>query len=150
MSGNSNGTPRAENPGGADDGGPVGGTPAATGLENPDASAAAVEAASLEAAQQAIFAEAGISADLLSLRDAVEATLLAASGQFSAMSDAPSTQGIMGVGIGLGDPDSVAFGAGSALANGITLQGDKLILVGSGTTSGNGSNNIALMRLLAN
>lgn len=121
MSGNNNGTPRAENPGGADDGGPVGGTPAATGLENPDASAAAVEAASLEAAQQAIFAEAGISADLLSLRDAVEATLLAASGQFSAMSDAPSTQGIMGVGIGLGDPDSVAFGAGGPGEPALTL-----------------------------
>lgn len=44
----------------------------------------------------------------------------------------------------------VAIGAGDALANGITLQGDKLILVGGGTTDKNGNSNIALMRLLAN
>ena len=45
------------------------------------------------------------------LRDEIEATLLAASGQIEALSDAPSTGGIVGVGIGLGDPDSVTFGA---------------------------------------
>lgn len=45
---------------------------------------------------------------------------------------------------------SVAIGEGSALANGITVQGDKLILVGSGNTQKNGNSNIALMRLLAN
>lgn len=45
---------------------------------------------------------------------------------------------------------SVAIGEGSALANGITVQGDKLILVGSGNTRNNGNSNIALMRLLAN
>lgn len=44
----------------------------------------------------------------------------------------------------------VAIGEGNALANGITLQGDKLILVGGGTTTGNGNSNIALVRLLAN
>ena len=44
----------------------------------------------------------------------------------------------------------VAVGAGDALANGITMQGDKLILVGGGTTDKNGNSNIALMRLLAN
>lgn len=44
----------------------------------------------------------------------------------------------------------VAIGAGDALANGITMQGDKLILVGGGTTDKNGNSNIALMRLLAN
>lgn len=44
----------------------------------------------------------------------------------------------------------VAIGEGNALANGITLQGDKLILVGGGTTDKNGNSNIALMRLLAN
>ena len=59
-----------------------------------------------------MFAEAGVSDDLLALRDAVEATLLAASGQPEARADAPSTQGIVGVGIGLPDPDSVAFGVG--------------------------------------
>ena len=73
---------------------------------------AGLEALSLEAEQQAVFAEAGVSSDLLALRDAVEATLLAASGQIEALSDAPSTQGIVGVGIGLPDPDSVAFGGG--------------------------------------
>ena len=44
----------------------------------------------------------------------------------------------------------VAIGEGNALANGITAQGDRLILVGSGSTGGNGNSNIALMRLLAN
>lgn len=44
----------------------------------------------------------------------------------------------------------MAIGEGNALANGITAQGDKLILVGSGSTAGNGNSNIALMRLLAN
>ena len=44
----------------------------------------------------------------------------------------------------------LAIGEGNALANGITAQGDKLILVGGGTTGANGNSNIALMRLLAN
>jgi uncharacterized delta-60 repeat protein len=44
----------------------------------------------------------------------------------------------------------IAIGEGNALANGITMQGDKLILVGGGTTDKNGNSNIALMRLLAN
>jgi len=44
----------------------------------------------------------------------------------------------------------IAIGEGNALANGITAQGDKLILVGGGTTDKNGNSNIALMRLLAN
>ncbi len=46
--------------------------------------------------------------------------------------------------------ESVAIGEGNALANGITMQGDKLILVGGATTDVNGNSNIALMRLLAN
>ena len=98
--------------GGGGDGGPVGGAPSTSGLEDPDAAGAGLEALSLEAEQQSVFAEAGVSSDLLALRDAVEATLLAASGQFEALSDAPSTQGIVGVGIGLPDPDSIAFGVG--------------------------------------
>ena len=45
---------------------------------------------------------------------------------------------------------SLAIGQGNALGNGITTQGDKLILVGGATTDANGNSNIALMRLLAN
>lgn len=100
-------TPRAENPGDGNDGGPVEGTSGSTGPENPEGAGA--EALSLEADQQAVFAEAGVSSDLLALRDAVEASLLAASGQVE-VSEAASTQRIVGVGIGLSDPDSVAFG----------------------------------------
>jgi hypothetical protein len=99
-----------ENPG-DDEGGAVGGQSSSGGPENPDAGAS-LDALSIEAEQQAVFAEAGVSSDLLELRDAVEATLLGASGQIETLSDAPSTQGIVGVGIGLPDPDSVAFGVG--------------------------------------
>ena len=112
MSRSKNDGPRAEDPGTSNEDGPVGGAPASSGLEDPDAAGANLEALSLEAEQQTVYAEAGVSSDLLALRDAVEATLLAASGQIEALSDAPSTQGIVGVGIGLGDPDSVAFGLG--------------------------------------
>ncbi len=108
-------TIRTENPGEGDDAGGGGqpvGKSTAGGPENPDASSANLDALSHEAEQQAVFAEAGVSDDLLALRDAVEATLLAASGEFSALSDAPSTNGIVGVGIGLPDPDSLAFGVG--------------------------------------
>lgn len=45
---------------------------------------------------------------------------------------------------------NVSFGEGDDIANGITMQGDKLILVGGATTDKDGSKNIALMRLLAN
>jgi hypothetical protein len=102
-------TPRAENPGEGNDGGPVEGASSPTGPENPDG--AGVESLSLEAEQQSVLAEAGVSSELLALRDAVEATLLAASGP-SVMSEGPSTPAIVGVGIGLSDPDSVAFGGG--------------------------------------
>lgn len=102
-------TPRTENPGDGNDSGPVEGASSPTGLENPDG--AGVESLSLEAEQQSVLAEAGVSSDLLALRDAVEATLLAASGQIVA-ADAASGPGIVGVGIGLSDPDSMAFGGG--------------------------------------
>lgn len=106
-------TPPAENPGDIDNSGgqPVGKS-TATGPENPDASPASLDALSYEAEQQAVFTAAGVSDDLLALRDAVEATLLTASGEFAALSDAPSNNGIIGVGIGLPDPDSLAFGVG--------------------------------------
>lgn len=105
-------TPPVENP---DAGGVNAPTPAqipSSGIENPDAGSASLEALQLEAEQDAVFSEAGVSSDLLALRDAVEATLLAASGDFATLSETPSTQGIVGVGIGLPDPDSVAFGVG--------------------------------------
>ena len=114
MNSETSGTPRAEDPGtgNEDQEGPVGRAPASSGLEDPDAAGSNLEALSLEAEQQSVYAEAGVSSDLLALRDAVEATLLASSGQLEALSDAPSSQGIVGVGIGLPDPDSVAFGPG--------------------------------------
>lgn len=82
-----------------------------SGPEDPDAGGTDLEAFGFEAEQQAVLAEAGVSSDLLALRDAIEASLLAASGQIASLSDATSTGGIVGVGIGLGDPDNVAFGA---------------------------------------
>jgi hypothetical protein len=107
-----NGTQPVENPGAGDDGGPVRGASQPSGPEDPDAAGAGLEALSFEAEQQSVFAEAGVSSDLLALRDAVEATLLAASGQIETLSDAPDTHGIVGVGFGLPDPDSLALGVG--------------------------------------
>ncbi|MEJ1937618.1 hypothetical protein WDZ92_46090, partial [Nostoc sp. NIES-2111] len=45
---------------------------------------------------------------------------------------------------------NVAFSEGNNSAAGLSLAGDKLTLVGGGTTGANGKRNIALMRLLAN
>src|SRR3954469_24065536 len=114
---------RAEDPdtSNENEGGPVGRAPTASAPEDPDATGANLEALSLEAEQQSLYAEAGVSSDLLALRDAVEATLLPASGQFEALSDAPSSQGIVGVGIGLSDPDSIAFGPGGPGEPALTL-----------------------------
>ncbi len=103
--------PQVDNPGDEPDGGPVGGA-SVGGPENPDSSASGLDSLTVEAEQQAVFAEAGVSDDLLALRDAVEATLLTASGEFATLSDAPSTEGIVGVGIGLPDPDNIGFGVG--------------------------------------
>ena len=102
-----------ENPGeGNDDSSPIGENSPSSGLENPDAANSGLEALGSEAEQQAVYAEAGVSDDLLSMRDAVEASLLAASGQIETLSDGASSQGIVGVGIGLPDPESIAFGVG--------------------------------------
>ena len=102
-----------ENPGeGNDDSSPIGENSPSSGLENPDAANSGLEALGTEAEQQAVYAEAGVSDDLLSMRDAVEASLLAASGQIETLSDGASSQGIVGVGIGLPDPESIAFGVG--------------------------------------
>lgn len=110
---NNNDTPRLDNPGEEDAGGLETGKVSSGGLENPDSDAAGLNALSIEAEQQTVFAEAGVSDDLVALRDSVEATLLASSGQFESLSDAPSTAGIVGVGIGLPDTESMAFGVGS-------------------------------------
>ena len=66
---------------------------------------------SLEADQEVAFEEAGVPDDMAALRDALEATLLKSSGEFEieAMTEI-SNSGIVGVGIGLGDPDSIAGG----------------------------------------
>ncbi len=108
---NSNST-RVDNPGEGDDSGPASGKSAAGSPENPDSDSAGLDALSEEAEQQATLTEAGVSKDLLALRDAVEATLLAASGEFATLSEAPSTEGIVGVGIGLPEPGDIAFGMG--------------------------------------
>jgi len=111
MSDNRNGNGGTDDPGRGDSGPMGGGAPAASGLENPDAAAAGTEAMTIEAEQRSALAESGASDDLLALRDAVEATLMAASGENMALSDEAS-QGIVGVGIGLPDPDSLARGGG--------------------------------------
>lgn len=108
----SNSNPPAENPDGSNEKTPARSRAPATGVENPDAGSAGLEDLQLEAEQDAVFAAAGVSSDLLALRDAVEQTLLAASGEFAALSDEPTNQGIVGVGIGLPDPDSIASGVG--------------------------------------
>ncbi len=114
MAGKDKNAPQVDNPGGDEgEGGPVGGTPASGSVENPDADSAGLEALGYEAEQQSVFAEAGVSDDLVALRDAVEALLLPASGEFAALSDAPSTGGIVGVGIGLPDPGEAAFSLGA-------------------------------------
>lgn len=102
----------AENPDTGDNKAPSRAPSTSAGVENPDAGSASLDALQLESEQATVFSEAGVSSDLLALRDAVEASLLGASGQYAALSDAPSMQGIVGVGIGLPDPDSIAFGVG--------------------------------------
>jgi hypothetical protein len=108
---------QAENPGDADSAGGQTTAPPAPGAaagspENPDNSAADLATLSYEDELQAVYLAAGVSDDLLGMRDAVEAMLLAATGEFAAMADAPSTNGIVGVGIGISDPHSIAMGAG--------------------------------------
>jgi hypothetical protein len=102
--------PNPENPDTGGQDAPVKGKSSTTGPEDP--AEAGLEALSLEAEQQAVLAEAGVSDDLLELRDAVEATLLAASGQIETFAEESPAGGIVGVGIGLPDPDSIAFGVG--------------------------------------
>lgn len=113
MAGKDKASTQVDNPGEDLEGGPVGGASSFGSPENPDADSAGLEALGFEADQQGVFAEAGVSDDLLALRDAVEAVLLPASGEFAALSEAPTTGGIVGVGIGLPDPGDAAFGLGA-------------------------------------
>jgi len=113
--------PKIENPNATEDDGPVEDVSTSSSPEDPDAGAGDLEALGYEAEQQAAFTEAGVSSDLIELRDAVESTLLAASGQIENLSDPPSAGGIVGVGIGLGDPDTMSFDAAGPGAPTLTL-----------------------------
>jgi hypothetical protein len=113
MAGKDKASSQVDNPGEDLEGGPVGGASSSGSPENPDADSAGLEALSVEADQQSVFAEAGVSDDLVALRDAVEAMLLPASGEFAALSEIPTTGGIVGVGIGLPNPGDAAFGLGA-------------------------------------
>ena len=104
MSDNANTTPTPEDPDVGGGEAPVEGVPGPEGAADVD-----LEALSSED-QQSAFAEAGVSGDLVALRDAVEATLLAASGQMESLAEESPSQGILGVGIGLPDPTSLSIG----------------------------------------
>ncbi|WP_396214959.1 hypothetical protein [Gemmatimonas sp.] len=121
MSRKSSDTSHMENPGEGDDSNTGGGESSTAGPENPDAFSSGREALSVEAEVQSVLVQAGVSSDLLALRDAVDATLLAASGATDTLSDASADRGIVGVGIGLPDPDSIALGAGGPGEPSLTL-----------------------------
>lgn len=104
MSDNANTAPTPEDPDVGGGEAPVEGMPGPEGAADVD-----LEALSSEE-QQSAFAEAGVSGDLVALRDAVEATLLAASGQMESLAEESPSQGILGVGIGLPDPTSLSIG----------------------------------------
>lgn len=104
MSDDANATPIEDPDAGARDAKMDGAPGPESGSAEPD-----LEALSTEEEQSA-FAEAGVSGDLVALRDAVEATLLAASGQMESLAEESPSQGILGVGIGLPDPTSLSIG----------------------------------------
>lgn len=90
-------------------------------VEDPDTGNESLDAMQVDAEQEDMFSQSSISSELLALRDEIEATLFSASGEFSSMSDVPSTQGIVGVGIGMPDPDSIGLGIGSPGEPSLTL-----------------------------
>lgn len=102
--------PNVQNPGEGEGGASPRPRSTASGPQDPDASGASLD--STEADEKSIMAEAGVPGDLIALRDAVDATLLAASGEHDARSLAEETPGIVGVGIGLPDPDTLTAGGG--------------------------------------
>ncbi|MFV0383531.1 hypothetical protein [Paracoccus sp. (in: a-proteobacteria)] len=111
MNTGNNDRPSVENPGASDGQHPQDdAAPPVDGPEDPSSAAGEFETLGIEAEQQAVLDEAGVSRDLIDLRDAVEATLLKASGVFEAASvESVGSRGVVGVGIGLGDPDDMAF-----------------------------------------
>lgn len=115
------GTPDIENPEEGDDQEQKTGATASPSPEDPDAADDGIETLSIEAEEQSVFAEAGVSDDLLALRDGVEEMLLTGSSQIEALSDDSTNENIVGVGIGLPDPDSVDFGAGGPGEPALTL-----------------------------
>lgn len=104
MPSKNNSTPQVDNPGEPGDDESTGAVGSAGGPENPDSSTAGYDVFSAEADMSSVLAEAGVSDDLIALRDAVEATLIGCSGEFEALSAMPSNDGIVGVGIGLAEP----------------------------------------------
>ena len=112
---------------GGQSGGQSGDRAAAGEPENPDDTPNSLDELSYDNAQQSVFQAAGVSDDLVALRDAVEAILMGATGKFSTLADAPSTNGIVGVGIGLSTPHSVAFGAGGPGEPTLTLYTESVL-----------------------
>ena len=105
----SNRPPRLENPGdGEEERQPEAGS-AASGPQDPDTGGGDLDAMGHEAEQRAAMDEAGVSDDLVALRDAIEATLLAAAGENRAQAGDSPAGGIVGVGIGL--PEAGGLGA---------------------------------------
>ncbi|MFN4062151.1 MAG: hypothetical protein ACK4IA_15540 [Paracoccus hibiscisoli] len=109
-----NETPGVENPGQTPGRNPAQQSGAATGPQDPDADSTGMEQMSIEAEQASVMAEAGVTDDMIALRDAVDAMLLGASGTAesraeAAALDAGGPSGIVGVGVGLPDPDSLGL-----------------------------------------
>ena len=93
-------------------------TPSGAGPQDPDGGGGGLAEMSQEADQQAVMAEAGVTDDMLALRDAVEGTLAASAKVETEAEAAPfeegsSGQGIVGVGIGLPELDAAAAGLGA-------------------------------------
>ena len=106
-------TPPAENPDAGGDRAPAGAPTPSSGVENPDVGSASVEALRLEAGNSArSFPRPACRA--ICSRSAMQSRRRCSPppASIETLSDAPSTQGIVGVGIGLPDPDSIAFGVG--------------------------------------
>lgn len=122
MSENTNGNGGAENPSDGTPGPVSGGAPAASGPENPDTIASGTEALALEGEQLSALTEAGASEDLLALRDAVEAMLMTSARESAVLSEGGDpAKGIVGVGIGLPDPNQLGAGVGAPGQPALTL-----------------------------
>ena len=107
-----NKTPNVQNPGDSETGatGPRSRS-TGSGPQDPEASGSGLD--SSEADERSVMAEAGVSDDLIAMRDAVDATLLAASGEHDARSLSEEASGVVGVGIGLPDAATLTAGNGT-------------------------------------